>query len=133
MGIFSLFRKQSLKNTDKTSVKTILQQMNEPRPLPMGMTEFHEWSDRIISGALIPTDNKESLKAVLSSMLMALGPTEDHKPDSYFIHMLRKAATNEVARSYFWEQKNKKETEEKEKAVESQKTLNSDNATSRNG
>jgi len=31
--------------------------MNEPRPLPMGITEFHEWSNRIISGALVPNED----------------------------------------------------------------------------
>lgn len=84
-------------NDESTSLKEILRQMNEPRPLPMGMKEFDEWAERILSGAMVPSTDKESLKAVLASMLLALGQTEDHKPDAYFIHLLRKAATNEVA------------------------------------
>ena len=47
-------------------------------------------------------------------MLMALGPTEDHKPDSFFIHSLRKAAANEVAHSVFQKIKRDKEASEKE-------------------
>jgi hypothetical protein len=96
------------KNTRFTSTKTILQQMNEPRALPMGQTEFMQWSDRIISGALIPCTDTESLRAVLASMIMALGDTEDHKPDAYFIHKLRKAAVNEVAHANFMEIKKRK-------------------------
>ena len=95
---------------------SIVNQMNEPRPLPMGQKEFGEWSERIISGALIPTDDIDSLKAILATMLMQLGPTESHKPDAYFIHSLRKAAVNEVAHANFTAikaAKNKKALEEK--------------------
>lgn len=99
------------KNSRFTSKSKIMDQMLEPRPLPMGMKEFEEWSERIISGALIPTEDKDSLKAALASMLMALGPQEDHKPDAYFIHSLRKAAANEIAHATFQEIKRKKEAE----------------------
>jgi hypothetical protein len=101
-------------NSALTPKGVILTQMEEPRPLPMGMKEFEEWSARIISGALIPTEDETSLKAALAAMLMALGPTEDHKPDSFFIHSLRKAAANEVAHSVFQQIKRDKEASEKE-------------------
>jgi hypothetical protein len=104
-------RRNRLVNNKFTSKQTILQQMNELRPLPMGMKEFDEWSDRILSGAMIPSDNRESLKAVLSSMILALGHTEDHKPDAYFIHLLRKAAANEVASAVFQAAKAKRNAE----------------------
>lgn len=86
----------TLKNTDKTSKEEIVAQMTEPRPLPMGREEFEQWSERIISGALVPADNK-SLKYALANLLMHLGPTESHKPDAFFIHSLRKFAVNQVA------------------------------------
>ena len=96
--LFDLFKKKpKLVNDANTSKAEIVRQMNEPRPLPMGQQEFMEWSNRIISGCLIPTDNPESLRGILCSMIMALPPTESHKPDAYFIHSLRKAAANEVA------------------------------------
>lgn len=101
------------KNSKSTPKKVIVDQINEPRPLPMGRLEFEQWSDRIISGALIPSEiwsvfNQEtaaekhrefinSQKHALANMIMHLGPTESHKPDAHFIHSLRKAACNQVA------------------------------------
>ena len=105
------------KNSKYTSKGTIIDQMNEPRPLPMGVKEFEEWSERIISGALIPTEDRDSLVAALATMLMNLGPTEDHKPDAFFIHALRKAATNEVAHHVFQGIKKKKKDQEDQEAA----------------
>lgn len=91
------------KNFKSTPVNVILDQLNEPRPLPMGRKEFEEWSDRIISGALLPGGAEdpqafaESQKYALANCLMHLGPTESHKPDAFFIHSLRKFAINQVA------------------------------------
>lgn len=114
MSWLNIFKKkQQLFNTASTTKKTVMQQMNEPRPLPMGQKEFDEWSYRIISGALIPTEDTDSLKAILSMMIMELGPTEDHKPDAWFIHKLRKAAAQEVAHANFQAIKKRKEAEAK--------------------
>jgi len=77
-------------------IAKIIDQMNEPRPLPLGMTEFDEWSDRIIAGTLLPAD-PESQKFALASMLMHLSPTTDHESDGYFIKSLRKSAINQIA------------------------------------
>ena len=110
-------KRKATANTASTSRKTILDQMNEPRPLPMGQKEFVAWTDRIISGALIPCEDWDSLVAALSAMLMQLGPTESHKPDAYFIHALRKAAVNEVAHSNFQAIKKRKEEKTKETVV----------------
>lgn len=84
------------KNTRFTSKEKILDQMSERRPLPLGMTEFDEWSDRIISGTLLPAD-PESMKFALATMLLHLGPQEDHREDAFFIHSLRKSAVNQIA------------------------------------
>lgn len=96
--------KLQMKNLKSTPKETILDQMGEPRPLPMGRKEFEEWSDRIISGALIKGDPEvdpqillDSVKGVLANMILHLGPTEDHKPDAYFIHAARKGAANQTA------------------------------------
>ena len=96
-------RNKAPANTERTSRATIVDQMNEPRPLPMGQKEFTEWTDRIISGALIPCTDRDSLVKTLASMLMQLGQTESHKPDAFFIHALRKAAVNQVAHANFEE------------------------------
>ena len=79
-----------------TSKKKIMQQLLEKRPLPIGMTEFEEWSNRIISGALIPAE-VEDQKFALADMITHLGPTEDHKEDAHFIKYLRKVAVNQIA------------------------------------
>lgn len=100
-------------NTAGTSVSTILAQMNEPRPLPMGQKEFMAWSDRVLSGALVPTDDKEGLRAILASMILQLPSTVSHKEDAFFIHSLRKAAANEVAHANFQAIKKKKEEDAK--------------------
>lgn len=92
-------------NFSWTPKEVIIDQMNEPRPLPMGRADFEEWANRIISGALIPggEEDKEAFiegqKFALANMIMHLGPTESHKPDAYFIHQLRKVAVNQVADS----------------------------------
>lgn len=90
------------KNSKSTSKNTIVGQMLEERPLPLGRKEFQLWSDRIISGALVPFEGdpdvfNNSQKATLAAMILHLGPTECHKPDAFFIHSLRKAAANQVA------------------------------------
>lgn len=85
------------KNLASTPKSVILDQMNEPRPLPLGRQEFDEWSDRIISGALVPGATVESQKFALANAILHLGPTESHKPDAHFIHILRRACVNQVA------------------------------------
>lgn len=84
------------RNLESTPVSVIIDQMNEKRPLPIGMAEFEEWSDRIISGTLIPAE-PDSMKFGLATMLMHLSPTQDHESDGYFIKSLRKSAVNQIA------------------------------------
>lgn len=89
-------------NTEKTPVSTIVTQMKDARPLPLGRKEFDEWSQRIISGALVSADITGQ-KYALAEMIMHLGPTESHKPDAHFIHSLRKGAANQVAHAIMQE------------------------------
>lgn len=70
--------------------------MNEMRPLPLGRQEFEDWTDRIISGALLPVPPSQQ-KFVLADMLLHCGPQEDHKEDAFFIKGMRKFAVNQVA------------------------------------
>ncbi len=97
------------RNLASTPKALIIDQMNEPRPLPLGRQEFEEWSERIIAGAMIPCveEDKEvfvkSQKAALANMIMHLGPNESHKPDAHFIHFLRKVAVNQVVHTIFQE------------------------------
>ena len=97
------------KNLPSAPKELVIEQLLEPRPLPMGRKEFDEWSDRLIGGALIPGGEDDpvafvhSQKVALANMIMHLGPTESHKPDAYFIHSLRKAAVNQIAHSVIFE------------------------------
>lgn len=83
-------------NDENTPVPEIINQMREKRALPMGRSDFEQWSDRIISGALVAADIT-SQRYALANLLLHLGPTESHKEDSFFIHSLRKFAVNQVA------------------------------------
>lgn len=113
MNVFDWFRESHpAQNTEATLVADILAQMNEPRPLPLGRKEFGEWAHRIIGGACLPVVEGEdpiafieSQKFALATMIMHLGPTESHKPDAYFIHSLRKSASNQVAHTLLQEMK----------------------------
>ncbi len=93
-----------LSNAESTPIDVISEQLKEPRPLPMGVAAFHEWSDRIISGALLPKDHEadeqtfiDSQKFALADLLMHVGPTESHKSDAHFIHSLRVSAIKQIA------------------------------------
>lgn len=66
------------------------------RALPVGVTEFHEWSDQIILGACLMA-TAESQKFALANMLLSLPATTAHESDAYFIACLRKTAVNQVA------------------------------------
>lgn len=99
---YRTFAKLTGKNSHATPPDVIKDQLFESRPLPMGRKEFEAWADRIIGGALVSAD-RESQRMALTSMIMHLGPTEDHKPDAFFIHQLRKSAANQVAHAIFVE------------------------------
>lgn len=73
----------------------------------MGATEFLEWSDRIIAGAMVSAD-KEDQRYALADMIMHLGPNESFKCDAHFIHYLRKVAVNQVAFSFMEQHRAKK-------------------------
>jgi len=108
-------------NTKFTSKETIVNQINEPRPLPMNSDEFHIWAKRIISGALVPRATVESQKWVLANLLLHVDSTQSFKPDAFFIHSLRKNAVNETAifvrDQIHKEQKARKEKEEQERKL----------------
>jgi hypothetical protein len=83
---------------NKRAVKRLQAQLMEKRPLPVGLTEFNQWADRIISGARVPKN--DSMKYALAYMLLDLKPTISYETDHYFISCLEKAAINQVADFY---------------------------------
>lgn len=92
----------------------LIQAMGEPRPLPLGMKEFEEWSDRIISGACIPGASERSQKGLLAFLLNGIGNTDDHLPDGYFIKAMRVNCTKQIAGEYIMMLKAAKDKEAQE-------------------
>ena len=87
--MYDIFSRRVLgKNTKYTTQSTVLDQMSERRPLPIGATEFDEWADRIIGGALVTAD-KDSQKFALANMILQLNPHDSHKEDAFFIQAPR--------------------------------------------
>lgn len=116
-------------NLFKSKKQKLIEEMLEKQPLPLGVTEFHSWSDRIISKSMISADI-ESQKFALAMMITHLPATEDHKEDAHFIKTLRKVASNQVAqamaseiKSLQQERARKAEIEKENKAKEAEKAL----------
>lgn len=69
----------------------------EKHPLPVGVTEFHAWSNRIIKAAGLPS-TIQSQKYVLANVICNnCGPAVGFESDAYFISYLRKDAANAIA------------------------------------
>jgi phosphatidylserine/phosphatidylglycerophosphate/cardiolipin synthase-like enzyme len=68
-----------------------------PKPLPMNIPQFNDWARRIIIQAGLPTNNLETQKFALASMILQTSPTDYFRPDQYYVDCLRKAASDQVA------------------------------------
>lgn len=99
----------------KQFVNTLLSYV--PRKLPVGMTEFENWSERIISLSG-PFADADSMKFALASQIMHLGAQKSSVADQYFIRSMRKAAANQVASQVFQDIKIKQQ--EAQKAAQQQ-------------
>lgn len=100
-----------------------------PRRLPVGMTEFHIWADRIISlsGQFADSD---SMKFALASQVMHLGAQRSSVPDRYFVNSMRKAAANQVASQVFQDIKTRQLEKAQAEATASQEDKASNDPTS---
>lgn len=67
--------------------------------LPVGLTGFHAWCERIIALAGMPA-SVESQKSTLAHMITNLPPGEDSVSESAIVKNLRRAAANQVAIYY---------------------------------
>lgn len=85
-------------NNEQLSVGDMKEDRLERKALPIGRTQFMDWSDRIIEGAAVEAD-KESLRWSLAGMLMQLSSTEAFREDAYFMLALRAAAVKQTAHS----------------------------------
>lgn len=94
-AFYNLIGRLKGKNLDSTPKDVIMDQMSELRPLPIGRAQFMDWSDRIISGALVEAD-KESQRFALTEMIMHLPPNKSYCEDAFFINGLRRVAVNQT-------------------------------------
>lgn len=79
---------------------------NRNKPLPVGMTEFNEFANRIISKAGQFAD-EDSMRFALASIMIHADASKGALPDSYFIDRLRKSAANQIASQVFQDVKAK--------------------------
>lgn len=105
------------RNSASTPASVILDQLTELRPLPLGVAEYQEWSERIWKGACIPGATLESTRFALAAMIMHAKPTDDHICDGYFIKCLRKGAANQVAHSFLVLEKAEEQARQAERAA----------------
>lgn len=78
----------------KKLIKQILGAL--PSQVPQGLAEFEAWMASIIE-IYTPPGNDRSIRFVLSSLLMRLGPSEAYKSKLYFANSLKRAAASQVA------------------------------------
>lgn len=71
-----------------------------PKPLPVGMTEFNAFADRIIDLAGAFAD-RDSMIFAIATMIVHADGAKSSLPDSYFLERLRKSAANQVASQVF--------------------------------
>lgn len=100
-------------NKEDLAMGDMKEALLEKQPLPIGRTQFIEWSNRIIEAAVVDATH-ESLRFSLAAMLMHLGPTEAFREDAYFVLSLRKAAVNQTAHAMMEELKLAQEAKKKQ-------------------
>lgn len=74
-----------------------------PSRLPTGADAFDAWANSIISSYPMPTPNSDSIKFVLATAIMHLGPTAAYKSKFYFVLLLNASAAKQVAGAKFQE------------------------------
>ncbi len=86
-----------IKEADIIEIGDIKKDMMEKKPLPMTVSELEVWAKRIIAAAGVGATERSLTFALCSMIAHNLSATESFKEDAYFIHCLRKAASNQVA------------------------------------
>lgn len=71
-----------------------------PSPLPVGMTEFNQWSDSIINTYNLPGTERDK-RYMLASMIIRFGETTAFKSKFFFFLALRSAAAKQIAGANF--------------------------------
>lgn len=89
-----------------------------PSRLPQGMDEFSAWADSIQNTYTLPTVDTDSIRFVLASIILRLGPTAAYASKFYFALSLKAAGTKQVAGAQFQEIKLRQQEAQKQKQAE---------------
>ena len=86
-----------------------------PSALPCtGTTAFEAWASSIENTYNLPTKDKDSIRFVLTTAIMHLGPTVAFKPKYHFVLLIRASAAKQVAGAVFQEIKNNQKAKQAE-------------------
>lgn len=85
-----------------------------PSPIPTGMQAFYAWSDDLSSTYWMPTEDVDSIRYALATVIMHLGPTAAYRSQYYFVLTLRASAAKQVAGGVFHEIKTKQQAAQAE-------------------
>lgn len=91
-----------------------------PSKLPTGVTAFHEWAESFAEIYDVPTEDKDSIKFTLASIIMHLGPQAAYKSKHYFYLTMTAGAAKQVAGSVFYDIKQKQKEAAEKAALEAQ-------------
>lgn len=99
--------------------------LEDQQPLPVGVTEFHEWAKRI-TDLVGPLADIDSMNYVLASAILSAPPDASELPDNYFTSRLKKAAANQVASYIFQDIKAKQAAKSAEATASTQENAAAD-------
>lgn len=95
-----------------------------PSALPTGTTAFNAWADDIAATYFMPTENVDSIRYTLASIIMHLGPTAAYRSKFYFALVIRSGAAKQVAGSVFQDIKIRQQELAKAEAAAQPKAAN---------
>lgn len=84
-----------------------------PSKLPVGVAAFEEWADSFAELYTLPTDHKDSIRFVLATAIMNLGPQTAYKSKHYFFLTLSAGCAKQIAGSIFYEIKQRQKEVER--------------------
>lgn len=90
-----------------------------PSFLPVGLTEFNQFADSIIE-LYNPPGDARSVKFIIATLIMRLGPTEAMKSKLYFAMAIYRGASGQVS-AYVMEQLKQEQAAEQRAAQEKAK------------
>lgn len=93
------------------------------RKLPNGAEEFDQLIQDLREEYVLPTEDNDSLKFVIATTIMHLGPLDSHKTLEFFYKTIVAGAAKQVAHSVFREIK-ERQVAAQQAALEQQSSVN---------